>query len=151
MAKPYFSRRAYCKLKTSVAASRNIAWFSKREMQLLHYFKTKNLHGPVVIKEGFICKHCKLQDKKNLINRSFSFLSQWINYLARTKKKLIYVWVGAIPVCGEIHETLQSLVVRLNWLNKFFQGSFSADAFFIAGISLNDVAEQARLCLFFIM
>ena len=40
VAKPYFSSRAYCKLKTSVAASRNIAWFSKREMQLLHYFKT---------------------------------------------------------------------------------------------------------------
>ena len=39
-AKPYFSTRAYCKLKTSVAASRNIAWFSKRDMQLLHYFKT---------------------------------------------------------------------------------------------------------------
>ena len=30
-AKPYFSTRAYCKLKTSVAASRNIAWFSKRD------------------------------------------------------------------------------------------------------------------------
>ena len=40
VAKLYFSRRAYCKLKISVAASRNIAWFSKREMQLLHYFKT---------------------------------------------------------------------------------------------------------------
>ena len=40
VAKPYFSGRAYCKLKTSGAASRNIAWFSKREMQLLHYFKT---------------------------------------------------------------------------------------------------------------
>ena len=39
-AKPYFSNRAYCKLKTSVAASRNIEWFSKRDMQLLHYFKT---------------------------------------------------------------------------------------------------------------
>ena len=39
-AKPYFSSRAYFKLKTSVAASRNIAWFSKRDMQLLHYFKT---------------------------------------------------------------------------------------------------------------
>ena len=39
-AKPYFSSRAYCKLKTWVAASRNIAWFSKRDMQLLLYFKT---------------------------------------------------------------------------------------------------------------
>ena len=39
-AKPYFSSRAYCKLKTSVAASRNITWFSKRDIQLLHYFKT---------------------------------------------------------------------------------------------------------------
>ena len=28
------------KKKTLVAASRNIAWFSKRDMQLLHYFKT---------------------------------------------------------------------------------------------------------------
>ena len=38
-AKPYFSSRAYCKFKTTVAASRNIAWlFSKRVMQLLHYF-----------------------------------------------------------------------------------------------------------------
>ena len=27
-------------VKTSVAASRNIAWFSKRDMQLLHYVKT---------------------------------------------------------------------------------------------------------------
>ena len=34
VAKPYFSSRAYCKLKTSVAASRNIARFSKRDMQL---------------------------------------------------------------------------------------------------------------------
>ena len=71
--KPYFSSRACCKLKTLVAVSRNIAWFSKRDMQLLHYFKTWKLHGPVVIKEGFICKHCRLQHKKNLINRSFSF------------------------------------------------------------------------------
>ena len=47
----------------------------------------------------------------------FQFLSQCMNYLARTKKKLIYAWVGAIPVCGEIHEWLQSLVARLNWLN----------------------------------
>ena len=39
-AEPYFSSRTYCKLKTSVAASCNIAWFSKRDMQLLHYFKT---------------------------------------------------------------------------------------------------------------
>ena len=52
----------------------NIAWLlSKRDMQLLHYFITKKLHGPVLIKESFICKHCKLQHKKNLINRSFSF------------------------------------------------------------------------------
>ena len=72
-AKPYFSSRAYCKLKTSVAASRNIAWFSKRDMQLLHYFKTWKLHRPVVIKEGFICKHCRVQHKKNLIDRSFTF------------------------------------------------------------------------------
>ena len=41
-AKPYFSSRAYCKLKTSVAASRNIAWFSKRDMQLLRYLKLRN-------------------------------------------------------------------------------------------------------------
>ena len=72
-AKPYFSSRAYCKLKTSVAASRNMAWFSKRDVQLLHYFKTEKLHGPVVIKEGFICKHCRVQHKKNLIDRSFTF------------------------------------------------------------------------------
>ena len=39
-AKPYFSSRVYRKLKTSVAALRNIAWFSKRDIQLLHYFKT---------------------------------------------------------------------------------------------------------------
>ena len=37
------------------------------------------------------------------------------------KKKLINVWVGAIPVSGEIQEWLQSLVVRLNWLNEFSQ------------------------------
>ena len=38
--KPYFSSRAYCKLKTSVAASRNLAWSFKHGMQLLYYFKT---------------------------------------------------------------------------------------------------------------
>ena len=81
----------------------------------------------------------------------FQFLSQCINYLARTNKKLIYAWVGAIPVCGEIHEWLQSLVVRLNWLNEFCQRSLSADDFFIAGISLNDLAKQARRCLLFVM
>ena len=39
-AKPYFSSRTYRKLKTSVSGSRNIAWFSKRDIRLLHYFKT---------------------------------------------------------------------------------------------------------------
>ena len=53
------------------------------------------------------------------------------------KQKFLNVWVGAIPVSGEIQEWLQSLIVRLNWLK-------SADDFFIAGISLNDLAEQAR-------
>ena len=48
-------------------------------------FKTKKLQRPVEIKEGFICKHCRLQHKKNLINRSFIFYL-CINYLARTKK-----------------------------------------------------------------
>ena len=66
-AKPYFSTRVYRKLKTSVAVSRNIAWFSKR------YFETWKLHGPVLIKEGFVSKHRWLQHKKNLINRSFTF------------------------------------------------------------------------------
>ena len=32
------------------------------------------------------------------------------------KQKLLNVWVGAIPVSGEIREWLQSPVVRLNWL-----------------------------------
>ena len=41
-AKPYFSGRAYCKLKTSVAASRNIAWFSKRDMQFCIILKLRN-------------------------------------------------------------------------------------------------------------
>ena len=72
-AKPYFSTRVYRKLKTSVAVSRNIAWFSKRDIQLLHYFETWKLHGPVLIKEGFVSKHRSLQHKKNLINRSFTF------------------------------------------------------------------------------
>ena len=37
------------------------------------------------------------------------------------EKKLINVLVGAIAVSGEILEWLQSLVVRLNWLNEFSQ------------------------------
>ena len=41
-AKPYFSGRAYCKLKTSVAASRNIAWFSKRDTQFCIILKLRN-------------------------------------------------------------------------------------------------------------
>ena len=57
------------------------------------------------------------------------------------KQKLLNVWVGAIPVSGEIQEWLQSLVVRLNWPNEFCQRSLLADDFFIAGISLNDLAE----------
>ena len=40
--KPDFSSRAYCKLKTSVAASRNIAWFSKRDMQFCIILKLRN-------------------------------------------------------------------------------------------------------------
>ena len=74
---------------------------------------------------------------------------QRINYLAGTK--LIYTWVGAIPVCGEIHEWLQSLVVRLNSLNEFCQRSLSAGDFLIAGISLNDLTEQDRLFPLFVM
>ena len=67
------------------------------------------------------------------------------NYLKIIEKKLINVLVGAIPVSGEIQEWLRSLVVRLNWLNEFCQRSLSADSFFIAGISLNDLAERERL------
>ena len=48
-------------------------------------------------------------------------------------------------VSGEIQEWLLSLVVRLNWLNEFCQRNLSADDFFIAWISLNDLAEQERL------
>ena len=55
----------------------NIAWlFSKRDMQLQHYFITKKLHGPVLIKESFICKHCKLQHKKNLLILVYKLVSQ---------------------------------------------------------------------------
>ena len=36
-------------------------------------------------------------------------------------KKINNVWVGAIPVSGEIQEWLQSLIVRLNWLNESSQ------------------------------
>ena len=46
-------------------------------------------------------------------------------------------WVGAIPVSGEIQEWLQSLVVRLNWLNEFSQrkkGSRSQIAVGIHGV-----------------
>ena len=48
-------------------------------------------------------------------------------------------------VSGEIQEWLRSLVVRLNWLNEFCRRSLSADEFFIAGISLNDLSKQERL------
>ena len=36
-------------------------------------------------------------------------------------KKINNVWVRAIPVSGEIQEWLQSLIVRLNWLNESSQ------------------------------
>ena len=39
------------------------------------------------------------------------------------KQNFLNVWVGAIPVSGEIQEWLQSLVVRLNWLYEFSQRS----------------------------
>ena len=41
------------------------------------------------------------------------FLSVY-KLFGQNEKKLIYTWVGAIPVSGEIQEWLQSLVVRLN-------------------------------------
>ena len=70
----------------------------------------------------------------------------------KTKKKnKINAWVGAIPVSGKIQEWLQSLIVRLNWLNWFSQRSISADYLVIVGISLNDLVEQERLCLPFVI
>ena len=103
---------------------------------------TKHVRG----KGSFTANKCshstahqfKFKFKKNHLNC-------FKNYFKIIEKKLINVWVGAIPVSGEIQEWLQSLVVRLNWLNEFCQRNLSADDFFIAGISLNDLERLPSL------
>ena len=67
------------------------------------------------------------------------------------KNKIMNAWVGAIPVGGEIQEWLQSLIVRLNWLNELSQWSWSVNNFVIGRVTLNYLIGQERLCNPFVM
>ena len=81
------------------------------------------------------------------IHRSFSFISVY-KLFSQNEKKKISIRMSWSHSCLRWNTRMAPVSGRPPKLTKRV---LSADDFFIVGISLNDLAEQARLCLLFIM
>ena len=85
-----------------------------------------------MIKEGFICKHCRLQHKKNLINRSFSFHGPefYVGTACHKAQFLIHfinLKTGVIPWRARVGRHSATIVLELSERGTGSGGLWSVD------------------------